>query len=80
MACRTGCPTQDHASWGECASAANIGVASATMQAWAHGPVTQKRWQSDIDYYKSARRQGLSPARSDRATVQRAFEAAEKAA
>lgn len=26
MACRTGCPTQDHATFGECARAANIQI------------------------------------------------------
>ena len=24
--CRTGCPTQDHANWGECARAANLSI------------------------------------------------------
>lgn len=31
--CRAGCPTKDHANWGECARAAKIGVDKESLKA-----------------------------------------------
>lgn len=55
MSCRTGCPTQDHASWGECARTMNLQIGDLT----GHGDakVTDKR----LSAYANARRQGLQP-------------------
>ena len=54
MACRKGCPTQDHRSWGECArqSGIRVGRVDAT---------TEKRWDRELDEYRAARRQGIQP-------------------
>lgn len=57
--CRTGCPTQDHASWGECARAANLKVAYCGI---GGGDATaQKQWDSELSLYRQARRQGIRP-------------------
>ena len=32
MACRKGCPTQDHADYGECLFAANIGIDKTSLR------------------------------------------------
>jgi hypothetical protein len=53
--CRSGCPTKDHASWGECARAMNLQVGDLTGQGQAK--VTDKR----LSAYADARRQGLQP-------------------
>lgn len=57
--CRTGCATQDHASWGECARAANLRVAYCGI---GGGDATeQKRWDDELSLYRSARAQGIQP-------------------
>jgi hypothetical protein len=57
--CRTGCATQDHATWGECARAANLRVAYCGI---GGGDATeQKRWDDELSLYRSARSQGIQP-------------------
>lgn len=72
MACRTGCPTQDHQSWGECARAAAFKVAYCGI---GGGDATaQKQWDRELDSYKAARAQGIQP----RSTKKQDVEAAVK--
>jgi hypothetical protein len=49
--CRSGCPTQDHASWGECARAANMRVSGDTVA----------KNNRDLNAYAYARSLGLQP-------------------
>lgn len=71
MPCRTGCPTQDHASWGECARSANFRVAwvqhtkGLTLE-------NEKRHVSELEAYRDARRQGIQPKSTRRADIERA--------
>lgn len=58
--CRSGCPTQDHANWGECCRAANIRVGYAKSAAGLDY-TTEKHWQSELDLYQRARSQGIQP-------------------
>lgn len=53
--CRSGCPTQDHANWGECARASGIQVGDLTGTGVAR--TTSKR----LEAYASAKRQGIQP-------------------
>jgi len=55
VTCRSGCPTKDHASWGECARSMNLQIGDLTGQGQAK--VTDKR----LGAYANARRQGLQP-------------------
>lgn len=72
MACRSGCPTQDHQSWGECARAASFKVAYCGI---GGGDATkQKKWDRELDSYKAARAQGIQP----RSTKSRDIETAVK--
>jgi hypothetical protein len=52
--CRSGCPTQDHASWGECARGMGLQIGDLGRGVAA---ATDRR----LDAYASARRQGLQP-------------------
>ena len=59
MPCRSGCPTQDHRTWGECARAAHLRVAYCGI---GGGDATaQRRWDAELDAYAAARRQGVQP-------------------
>lgn len=60
MTCRTGCPTQDHANWGECARAARIGLGSDVF-ASRQGPMTQKAWDRELEFFRGAAEQGVVP-------------------
>jgi len=55
VACRSGCPTRDHANWGECARSMNLQIGDLTGQGDAK--VTDKRLRA----YADARRLGLQP-------------------
>jgi hypothetical protein len=78
MACRTGCPTPGrHKSWGECARAANLKVAYCGI---GGGDATeQKKWDAELDLYRSARRQGVQPDGTRRDKVMAALEASNSA-
>jgi len=79
MSCRTGCPTQDHGSWGDCLRASNLqlnpGDASGNMvdSGW-----TGKKWDKELDLYASARKQGIQPDGTSTAKVQQALDISEK--
>lgn len=78
MACRTGCPTPgQHKSWGECARSANLKVAYCGI---GGGDATeQKRWDTELDLYRAARRQGIQPDGTKTHKVMAAIEASNAA-
>lgn len=72
MACRTGCRTQDHRTWGECARAACLRVAYCGI---GGGDATeQKRWDNELSAYRDARRQGIQPDGTTMPKVRQAME------
>lgn len=75
--CRTGCPTKDHATWGECARAANLRIAFCGI---GGGDATaQKQWDAELELYRSARAQGIQPDGTKAGQVQAALEASQAA-
>lgn len=60
MACRSGCLTQDHASWGECARSSNLRIGWAAS-ARGLDLTAQKAWDRELDEYGAARSQGIQP-------------------
>jgi hypothetical protein len=71
MACRTGCPTKEHASWGECARDMNLRIAYAnSANGWDLSK--QKQWDKELADYRSAVAQGIQPANTDRRSIDRA--------
>lgn len=73
--CRSGCKTQDHATWGECARAANLRVAYCGI---GGGDATaQKNWDQDLSLYRQARAQGIQPDGTTRNKVMKALKASE---
>ena len=58
MACRTGCPTQDHVSWAECAKASNISV-TAIINSPKQGMFEQTK--RELSAYQELRRDGIQP-------------------
>jgi uncharacterized membrane-anchored protein len=72
--CTSGCPAPGtHRTWGEClrAKAPRIG--------WAHSAVgadltAQKKWDSRLQEYRAARRQGIQPDSTQLEDVRRAVQ------
>lgn len=59
--CRSGCKTQDHESYSDCLQSANFSFAGCfpTRQGWDKDK--EKKWDSELDSYYSAVRQGVEP-------------------
>lgn len=57
--CRSSCPTQDHASWGECARSANLRIGYCGI---GGGDATkEKQLQRELSEYRAAKAQGIQP-------------------
>ena len=69
--CRTGCPTKDHESWGDCLRAANIAV--------SNDPIAQqiKTTDKELSAYRDARKQGIQPASTKMKDIQKAVRASD---
>jgi hypothetical protein len=72
MPCRTGCPTQDHANWGECLRASGLQIS--TGDANSKRVMSQKAWDNELNAYKSAIDQGIEPATTNMADIRGAVE------
>lgn len=58
--CRAGCRTKDHASWGECLRAAQVRTYHVAVSN-GFDATAQKKWDRELDSYKSARDEGIQP-------------------
>lgn len=61
--CRTGCPTQDHESWGECARASRFYTAG------VHQRTEYKAYDKELTDYADARSMGLQPSTTRRKDI-----------
>ena len=77
MACRSGCPSQDHANWGECMRAANLHIGYA-QSAKGLDYTTQKKWDNELALYRRAREQGIQPDSTKTRDIRRAIDISEK--
>jgi len=79
MACRTGCLTQDHDSWGDCLRSSGIQMntgdanGSAVENGW-----TSKKWDNELSLYREARKQGIQPDGTSTAKVRKALDISDK--
>lgn len=64
MACRSGCPTQDHATYGECLKSARI----RTTMAFAG----MKHTDNELAEYRALRKEGIQPAGTTRKALDEA--------
>lgn len=58
--CTTGCPTQDHASWGDCVRSKGLRLAYCQSAA-GHDKTRQNKWDNELNEYRSAVAQGIEP-------------------
>jgi hypothetical protein len=77
MACRAGCPTQDHKSWGECLRAANFRVLYCRSHVGIDA-TREKKWDAELQSYRDARAQGIQPAGTTTAKIRQAVDISDK--
>lgn len=70
MACRTGCLTQDHKTWGECARAADIQIDKHGLQ----NRNAEKSKDNRLELYRDARKAGVQPRTTKLKDVREALE------
>lgn len=68
MACRTGCPTKDHRNYAECARGIGINLTATPNNAW----------DRELNAYRSAKEQGISPAGTSMAKIRHAVEVSDR--
>ena len=71
--CRSGCKTQDHANWGECAKAANFSITDPLSSA------ASKLANKELDAYRNARKNGIQPASTKLKDIEKAVRMSDKA-
>lgn len=69
--CRSGCKTQDHESWGECARSANIGITNEVAAA------SIKNTDKELSAYRDARKLGIQPASTKMKDIKKAVRASD---
>jgi len=71
--CRTGCPTQDHQSWGACVRASRLQWGDPSARA------VGRAWDGELAAYRKAREvDGLSPKTTRLKDTQQAYRMADK--
>jgi len=79
MACRSGCVTQDHDSWGDCLRASNIQMSTGDANGGlVDGGWTNKKWDNELKLYRDARAQGIQPEGTSTAKIQKALDVSDK--
>ncbi len=69
--CRSGCKTQDHANWGECARAANLSIGNEQVSG------VLKKNEKELTSYRDARKRGIQPASTRMKDIQKAVRVSE---
>lgn len=72
--CSSACLTRDHYSWGECVRGKGIQLSPHVNDDYG---TRQKAWDSELDHFESAVRQGVNPASTKRSVVDAALKEAE---
>lgn len=65
--CTSGCPTQDHESYGQCLRSKGVAVVDPA------GRVHRSAWDKEMDSYLDAKRQGVQPASTNQKDIDKAM-------
>lgn len=75
--CSSSCPTQDHATYGECLRAKNLRVGWAAS-AKGLDLTKEKKWEKNLEDYRNVRKQGIQPASTSPASIRSAVAASDR--
>lgn len=76
--CRSGCKTQNHATWGDCLRDAGVRTYLASPSKGLDG-TRQKKWDHELEQYRQARKQGIQPDSTNLPDIERAVRASDAA-
>lgn len=71
--CSSGCPTQNHKTFGECMRSKNLNLNPNLSNTGA-----SKAWDAELDAYRNARRQGIQPAGTTMQKIREADEISQR--
>lgn len=78
MACASSCKTQDHASYGACLRSKGLAVTGLESTNPSFTREATKAWDSDLDAYSAAVKQGIQPASTQRKHIDAAVEVSQQ--
>lgn len=74
MACSSGCPTQDHETWGDCIRSKSLTLSG--LESLGQDRTANKKLDKELSLYREARAGGVQPASTKTADSIKAMEAA----
>lgn len=78
MSCASSCKTQDHSSYGACLRSKGVAVTGLESTNPSFTREASKAWDSELDLYQSARKQGIQPASTKREHIEAAIEVSQQ--
>ena len=78
MSCASSCKTQDCPSYGHCLRSKGLAVTGLESTNPSFSRDRQKAWDSELDLYESAVKQGIQPETTNRKDIERAIATSDK--
>lgn len=78
MACASSCRTQDHKSYGECLRSKNVAATGLETTSPSFATNRQKKWNSELNAYEAALRQGVQPEGTTLPKIEKAMRISEE--
>ena len=78
MSCASSCKTQDHPSYGACLRSKGLAVTGLESTNPSFSRDRSKAWDSELDLYESAVKQGIQPETTERKDIEKAIAISDK--
>ena len=78
MSCASSCKTKDHSSYGACLRAKGVAVTGLESTNPSFTREATKAWDSELDAYAAAVKQGIQPASTKREHIEAAVEVSQQ--
>lgn len=74
MSCASTCPTQDCPSYGACLRSKRLSVTGLESTSPSFTRERERDWNSELDLYEQARKEGIQPATTQRKDIEAAMQ------
>lgn len=74
MSCTSTCTTQDHPSYGACLRSKRLSITGLESTNPSFTREREKDWNSELDLYEQARKEGIQPATTQRKDIETAMQ------
>lgn len=78
MSCASSCKSQNHSSYGACLRSKGVAVTGLESTNPSFTREATKSWDSELDAYAAARKQGIQPASTKREHIEAAVEVSQQ--